>query len=88
MFFLPVGCQFFITCNKAEWLDNKVWSLFCFVLVVRHQSTLASFVSQHVVFGKVIDANSMLTVRKIENVPTGPNNKPKLAVIISECGEL
>lgn len=57
------GCQFFITCAKAEWLDNK-----------------------HVVFGKVIDG--MLTVRRIENVATGPANKPKLPVIISQCGEL
>ena len=31
-------------------------------------------------FGKVIDG--MLTLRKIENVPTGPNNRPKLAVKI------
>ena len=57
------GSQFFITCAKTEWLDNK-----------------------HVVFGKVIDG--MLTVRRIENVGTGPNNKPKLPVIISQCGEL
>ena len=35
---------------------------------------------KHVVFGKVIDG--MLTLRKIENVPTGPNNRPKLAVKI------
>lgn len=36
------------------------------------------------VFGKVIDG--MLTVRKIENVPTGPNNRPKLAVkIVGGC---
>ena len=35
-------------------------------------------------FGKVIDG--MLTLRKIENVPTGPNNRPKLAVkIVGEC---
>jgi peptidyl-prolyl isomerase H (cyclophilin H) len=33
---------------------------------------------KHVVFGKVIDG--MLTLRKIENVPTGANNRPKLAV--------
>ena len=39
---------------------------------------------KHVVFGKVIDG--MLTLRKIENVPTGPNNRPKLAVKI--VGEL
>ena len=33
---------------------------------------------KHVVFGKVTDG--MLTLRKIENVPTGPNNRPKLVV--------
>lgn len=31
-------------------------------------------------FGKVIDG--MLTLRKIENVAVGPNNRPKLAVKI------
>ncbi|EIW82177.1 hypothetical protein CONPUDRAFT_81720 [Coniophora puteana RWD-64-598 SS2] len=41
---------------------------------------------KHVVFGKVIDG--MLTLRKIENVPTGPNNRPKLVVKITECGEM
>eukprot|EP00301_Raphidiophrys_heterophryoidea_P005479 c12294_g1_i1.p1 GENE.c12294_g1_i1~~c12294_g1_i1.p1 ORF type:complete len:211 (-),score=57.65 c12294_g1_i1:44-637(-) len=41
---------------------------------------------KHVVFGRVIDG--MLTVRKIENVATGPNNKPRLACTIAECGEL
>jgi peptidyl-prolyl isomerase H (cyclophilin H) len=35
---------------------------------------------KHVVFGKVIDG--MLTLRKIENVPTGQNNRPKLVVKI------
>ncbi|ELU12273.1 hypothetical protein CAPTEDRAFT_155965 [Capitella teleta] len=57
------GCQFFITCAKCEFLDNK-----------------------HVVFGRVIDG--MLVLRKVENVPTGHNNKPKLPVVISECGEM
>ncbi|CAM9898139.1 unnamed protein product [Ascophyllum nodosum] len=42
----------------------------------------------HVVFGKVLDPSSMLTVRKIENVSTGANNKPRLAVVVQECGEL
>ncbi|KAG7090072.1 Peptidyl-prolyl cis-trans isomerase H [Marasmius oreades] len=41
---------------------------------------------KHVVFGKVIEG--MLTLRKIENVPTGQNNRPKLAVKIVECGEM
>ncbi|EPQ53031.1 hypothetical protein GLOTRDRAFT_100792 [Gloeophyllum trabeum ATCC 11539] len=41
---------------------------------------------KHVVFGRVLDG--MLTLRKIEAVPTGPNNRPKLAVKIVECGEM
>ncbi|XP_073936517.1 peptidyl-prolyl cis-trans isomerase H isoform X1 [Castor canadensis] len=36
--------------------------------------------------GKIIDG--LLVMRKIENVPTGPNNKPKLPVVISQCGEM
>ncbi|KAI8434842.1 hypothetical protein MSG28_003334, partial [Choristoneura fumiferana] len=56
------GCQFFITCAKCNFLDNK-----------------------HVVFGRVIDG--LLVMRKIENVPTGPNNKPKIPVTISQCGQ-
>lgn len=39
---------------------------------------------KHVVFGRVIDG--MLTLRKIENVATGANNRPKLAVkIVGMC---
>ncbi|ORY21330.1 cyclophilin-like domain-containing protein [Naematelia encephala] len=57
------GCQFFITCAQAEFLDGK-----------------------HCVFGRVIEG--LLTVRKIENVPTGPNNRPKLICRITECGEM
>jgi peptidyl-prolyl isomerase H (cyclophilin H) len=38
------------------------------------------------VFGHVIDG--LLVMRKIENVPVGPNNKPKLPAVISQCGEL
>ena len=59
------GCQFFITCEKCEWLDGK-----------------------HVVFGKLVDGPSLLTVRKLENVSVGANSKPKLQCVISECGEL
>lgn len=57
------GCQFFVTCAKCNFLDNK-----------------------HVVFGRVLDG--LLIMRKIENVPTGPNNKPKLPVMISQCGQM
>jgi len=41
---------------------------------------------KHVVFGRVLDG--LLVVRKIENVPTGPSNKPKIPIVISQCGEL
>lgn len=42
--------------------------------------------SKHVVFGKVVEG--LLIMRKIENVPTGPNNKPKLPVVVTQCGEM
>jgi peptidyl-prolyl isomerase H (cyclophilin H) len=43
---------------------------------------------KHVVFGKVMDEDSILVVRKIENIPVGANDKPKLPVTIEQCGEL
>mmetsp|Transcript_10308 Transcript_10308/g.15318 ORF Transcript_10308/g.15318 Transcript_10308/m.15318 type:complete len:202 (-) Transcript_10308:169-774(-) len=44
---------------------------------------------KHVVFGKVLDAASMLTLRKCEAVPTaGSNNKPRIPIRIVQCGEL
>jgi peptidyl-prolyl isomerase H (cyclophilin H) len=36
--------------------------------------------------GRVIEG--MLVVRKIENVPVALNNKPKIPVVISQCGEM
>ncbi|KAE9420925.1 hypothetical protein Angca_009584 [Angiostrongylus cantonensis] len=36
---------------------------------------------KHVVFGRVLDG--LLTVRKIENVQTGANNKPKIPILVS-----
>ena len=41
---------------------------------------------KHVVFGSVIDG--MLTVRKMENVATTTNNRPKLPITITLCGQL
>lgn len=58
------GCQFFFTCEKTEFLDNK-----------------------HVVFGKVL-GEGLLIIRKIESMPVGPNNRPKLTVSITECGQM
>ncbi|GAA99063.1 uncharacterized protein L969DRAFT_49313 [Mixia osmundae IAM 14324] len=46
---------------------------------------------KHVVFGKILDTrdhSGLYILRKIENVPTGPNNQPKLTVRITECGEM
>jgi len=44
---------------------------------------------KHVVLGRVLDAASMLVVRKIEAVPVVEgSNKPKLDVLVTECGEL
>lgn len=42
---------------------------------------------KHVVFGRVL-GEGLLVVRKMENVVTGPNNKPKLQIVIAECGEM
>ncbi|CBY31886.1 unnamed protein product [Oikopleura dioica] len=58
------GCQFFLTCTKCDFLDNK-----------------------HVVFGKVIE-DGMLIVRKVENIPTDGQNKPRVPVVITQCGEM
>lgn len=46
------------------------------------------FDGKHVVFGRVVDGASMITVRKIENVQVGASGRPNLEVKISECGEL
>ena len=42
--------------------------------------------NKHVVFGKVIDG--LLTLRRIENISVGAQNRPKTPCIISECGEM
>uniref|UniRef100_A0A7S2DPX7 Peptidyl-prolyl cis-trans isomerase n=1 Tax=Octactis speculum TaxID=3111310 RepID=A0A7S2DPX7_9STRA len=44
---------------------------------------------KHVVFGKVLDPASLMVLRKIENVQVDPKtSKPKLPVLIAQCGEL
>lgn len=45
---------------------------------------------KHVVFGKVLDPESMLVVRKCENVPVKPGGKgqPRIPLRIVQCGEL
>ena len=41
---------------------------------------------KHVVFGRVLDG--LLVIRKVENVPTGANNRPKIPITIYECGQM
>jgi peptidyl-prolyl isomerase H (cyclophilin H) len=43
--------------------------------------------NKHCVFGKVLDAPSMLVVRKCEAVPV-TGQKPRISLRIAECGEL
>ena len=43
---------------------------------------------KHVVFGRLVDSESMLVARKIESVPTNENSRPKMEVSITQCGEL
>lgn len=45
--------------------------------------------NKHVVFGQVLDSESMLVVRKVENVTVdGKTSRPKIPVTIAECGQL
>ncbi|ETO06247.1 hypothetical protein RFI_31148 [Reticulomyxa filosa] len=41
---------------------------------------------KHVVFGRVIEG--LLTLRKLENVQTGANSRPKLKCTIANCGQM
>ncbi|EOD35116.1 hypothetical protein EMIHUDRAFT_71205, partial [Emiliania huxleyi CCMP1516] len=72
-------CQFFVTCDACDWLDGKH---------VPRGAISADFT-------QVLDG--LLTVRKIENrrtlphlalVAAGANSKPKLPIVIAQCGEM
>ena len=82
------GCQFFLTCDACDWLDNK------HVVFGKARGASATAGAHRPVWFRcphptrhlpqVIDG--MLTVRKIENVAVGANSKPKLPIVISQCG--
>lgn len=42
--------------------------------------------NKHVVFGKVIEGHDI--VRVMEKVSTGPGDRPKLTVQITQCGQM
>ncbi|GFE54377.1 peptidyl-prolyl cis-trans isomerase H [Babesia ovis] len=43
---------------------------------------------KHVVFGCLIDDESILVLRKMESVTVGDNYRPKLPISIAQCGQL
>ena len=67
---------------------NEVGGFFFDFEAIRTESSDRDAPRRHVVFGKVLDAVSMMVVHKIEAVQAGADNKPKLPVLISQCGEL
>lgn len=42
---------------------------------------------KHVVFGRVFEED-MHMLRKLENAAIGPNNRPRMAVAIKQCGQM
>ncbi|GAB1288845.1 Peptidyl-prolyl cis-trans isomerase H [Apodemus speciosus] len=76
------GCQFFITCSKCDWLDGKhvvFGKIIDGLLVMRKIEWTRSYIILILDF-------SMGDERFYEAL--GPNNKPKLPVVISQCGEM
>ena len=43
---------------------------------------------KHVIFGRLLDEDSMLVVRKIENLSCENRDKPRFDVVVTECGEM
>lgn len=86
--FLP---QIFVVCSQIESSMNmrkketkgKKKKMWMFVINGSYFLHLIILIILQRVLG-----DGLLVVRKIENVATGPNNRPKLACIIAECGEM
>ena len=44
---------------------------------------------RHVIFGRCLDASSLLVAKKIERIPTqAATGKPTIDIVVDECGEL
>jgi len=46
---------------------------------------------KHVAFGRVLDdppPHGLFLLRKMEHVATGPQSRPRIPVLITECGEM
>uniref|UniRef100_A0A8D1QLH5 Peptidyl-prolyl cis-trans isomerase n=1 Tax=Sus scrofa TaxID=9823 RepID=A0A8D1QLH5_PIG len=91
------GCQFFITCSKCDWLDGKhvvFGKIIDGLLVMRKIETpcLPRVPGPTLALWHVLRLGLCrllhLLAESSSNVPTGPNNKPKLPVVISQCGEM
>ena len=74
--------------NDSYLTHDDVGGFFFDFEAIRTESSDRDAPRRHVVFGKVLDAVSMMVVHKIEAVQAGADNKPKLPVLISQCGEL
>ena len=72
-----------ILCYQLDLIQIVITFLYKMKLV---DDAIRSQMTGHFIAGRVLDG--MLTVRKIENVPTGANNKPKLPIVIVQCGQL
>ncbi len=97
------GCQFFITCDACDWLDNKhvVFGKarrchHCHPLSDRPPAVLSRARTGACRQGPTRQGlctswqvvDGMLTVRKLENVTVGANSKPKLPITITQSGEM
>ena len=60
-----------------------LWNFFKKVTCVSQLTTASDKNLMQRVLGE-----GLLVVRKIENVATGPNNRPKLPCVTAECGEM
>ena len=67
--------------------DEVVGGFFFDFEAIRTASSDRDAPRRHVVFGRVL-GDGLLVVRKMENVATGVNNKPRLDIVIKECGEM